>query len=503
MGSKFINENTNNQDNPTWSTSGISFSNDGLTVATGNGRNNDMGYDDINHKGAIKVYQYDENISNWVQKGNTFYSDPDVVSMIGSYDFYLSSDGNRLIYAYHLIYNPGYGILTFDWNGNSWVKKSFNLYFDFSYNATFSVSPDGNSLVVYGMNSFGNRRVMTFVSEDDRWKQIGQTLQFDTDTSQSVSISNNHSVLAVGDRTNSDYSLYSGKVTTYKFENGYWNEFATFYGKKDDRFGTKLQLSKDGKKLAITSPYSNTNGTEAGSINVYDLKIFNNPPTANTNRVLEVFENNATAIDTDEFGYDDDDDDLTYIITSLPLNGSISENNYEIKEIDLPYSSDGANLSYISTSDTATSDSFTFKVNDGTEDSNVATLSIIINPVNDAPTAEDLSISLDEDDSKEIVLKGQDVEGDNITYIIVKEPSDGTITLDESVATYSPNENYNGEDDFTYKVNDGLEDSEVATVSIIINPVNDVPKSENINISTTINRSVSSDFQHMMLIMMI
>jgi len=38
--------------------------------------------------------------------------------------------------------------------------------------------------------------------------------------------------------------------------------------------------------------------------------------------------------------------------------------------------------------------------------------------------------------------------------------------------SYTPNSNFNGVDSFTYKANDGCDNSNIVTVSITINPVN-------------------------------
>ena len=60
-------------------------------------------------------------------------------------------------------------------------------------------------------------------------------------------------------------------------------------------------------------------------------------------------------------------------------------------------------------------DSFTFTVNDGTVDSNVATVSITVSAVNDAPVADDQSVTTAEDTAKAITLAGTDVDGDTLT----------------------------------------------------------------------------------------
>jgi hypothetical protein len=51
--------------------------------------------------------------------------------------------------------------------------------------------------------------------------------------------------------------------------------------------------------------------------------------------------------------------------------------------------------------------------------------------------------------------------------------------------TYTPVGNYNGADQFTYKVNDGTTDSSAATVSITVTPVNDKPTATAVNTSTS------------------
>ena len=127
-------------------------------------------------------------------------------------------------------------------------------------------------------------------------------------------------------------------------------------------------------------------------------------------------------------------------------------------------------------------DYFTLTANDGELDSNVATITIIFTPVNDAPVANDVSVSLNENringiyQPVTITLEATDVEEDDLTYSIVGSPTYGTLgSLDGTQIVYTPNQDYNGEDSFTYKANDGQADSNIATVNITINSVNDVP----------------------------
>src|SRR5204863_7963888 len=97
-------------------------------------------------------------------------------------------------------------------------------------------------------------------------------------------------------------------------------------------------------------------------------------------------------------------------------------------------------------------DNFTFKVNDGTIDSNVATVSITVTPLNDIPVADPQSVSTPEDVSKGITLTAADLEGSALTYIVVTPPSNGTLSGSGPSLTYTPFLNYNGSDSFTFKV---------------------------------------------------
>jgi VCBS repeat-containing protein len=104
-----------------------------------------------------------------------------------------------------------------------------------------------------------------------------------------------------------------------------------------------------------------------------------------------------------------------------------------------------------------------------------ATVTITVRPINDAPIAEDQSVTTPEETAKAITLGATDIENDPLTYAIVAQPAHGTVVLVDNVATYTPALNYTGPDSFTFKANDGMLDSNVATVSITVTPVNDAP----------------------------
>ena len=59
---------------------------------------------------------------------------------------------------------------------------------------------------------------------------------------------------------------------------------------------------------------------------------------------------------------------------------------------------------------------------------------------------------------------------------LVSSTSSGGLTLNaDGSFSYTPNQDFSGEDTFTYKANDGTLDSNLASVTITVNPVNDAP----------------------------
>ncbi len=121
--------------------------------------------------------------------------------------------------------------------------------------------------------------------------------------------------------------------------------------------------------------------------------------------------------------------------------------------------------------------SFQFQATDsGGAQSNLATASLTVTPVNDAPSANDAAITTNEDSARTITLTSADVDGALPTYTLVSSPSHGTLSpIVGDQLTYTPNHDYSGGDSFRFKANDGQLDSAAATIAITVAPVNDAP----------------------------
>ncbi|WP_369406336.1 Ig-like domain-containing protein, partial [Archangium violaceum] len=74
-----------------------------------------------------------------------------------------------------------------------------------------------------------------------------------------------------------------------------------------------------------------------------------------------------------------------------------------------------------------------------------------------------------------MTLLASDAEGSTLTYTVVSGPSHGTLSGTGASRTYTPAANYHGPDSFIFKVNDGKEDSNEATVTITVSAVDDAP----------------------------
>ncbi|MFT5960936.1 MAG: VCBS repeat-containing protein, partial [Burkholderiaceae bacterium] len=166
----------------------------------------------------------------------------------------------------------------------------------------------------------------------------------------------------------------------------------------------------------------------------------------------------ANDIDTSQPGF-------APVLVGAPMHGQVVVNP------------DGS-FSYTPSKEYSGSDSFTYKVTDGQVDSNVATVSITLTAVNDAPVLDDMIIPAQENTavSFSLLASAFDVDSDALSVEIISGPAHGNLTLNANgTCTYLATADYNGSDSFSYLVSDGHVNSRVATVSLTVAAVNVVP----------------------------
>ncbi|WP_131588685.1 cadherin-like domain-containing protein [Mycolicibacterium phlei] len=237
-----------------------------------------------------------------------------------------------------------------------------------------------------------------------------------------------------------------------------------------------VQLNADGS--FVYTPNANFTGTDAFSYVATDGELtgaptlvritvtpVNDDPVANPDSYTvnedAVLVGNVLANDVDVDG-----DPLTVTPGAGTANGQ------------LQWHSNGS-FTYTPNANFHGTDSFTYTVTDSHgATSGPATVTITVNPVNDAPVAVNDSFTVTEDGTltNNVLTNDSDVDGDSLTASVVSNPAHGTLTLESDGSfTYKPNENYYGTDSFSYTVSDGTATSAPAVVTITVTPVNDAP----------------------------
>ncbi|MGB3405585.1 MAG: Ig-like domain-containing protein [Microcoleaceae cyanobacterium] len=267
-------------------------------------------------------------------------------------------------------------------------------------------------------------------------------------------------------------------------------------------------------------------GIDTGTVDI-TINTVNNPPVAVDDNIgttkdatvtIDVLADNSNGEDSDP-----DNDELTVTqingtdinpgdTITLPSGALLTFNT------DGTFSYDPNDQFNSLTGTTTDTDSFTYTIFDGTETSE-ATVTVTIAGENSPPVAENDTVSTDantvltgnvltdngngedsDPDGNDITVNQINGETVNIGQPIVLE-SGAEITLNpDGTFSYNPNDQYTslgvGEtatETFTYTVNDGISDSEPATVTITINGVNDDPIAAEDNLQTSPQRPLTFD----------
>ena len=229
---------------------------------------------------------------------------------------------------------------------------------------------------------------------------------------------------------------------------------------------------------------NNVGGTAIGTCSVTINPVNDGPAAASAAITCDEDDQaggRATPVVTDV-----DDNSHTFIVLTQPANGSAVVVNNE-----LGYTPTTANFNG--------SDSFTFSATDSGGLSVSGTATVTVNPVNDGPTATSATIITNEDTASgwtTVSLTDVDLqnEGDNYTISIVNQPSSGSAVASGDEAIYTPNDDFNGSDSFTYTVTDSGGLSVGGTATVTVNPVNDGPTATSTVIITTDEDTVSAGY---------
>ncbi|MEM9287550.1 MAG: Ig-like domain-containing protein [Pseudomonadota bacterium] len=232
----------------------------------------------------------------------------------------------------------------------------------------------------------------------------------------------------------------------------------------------------------------------------------NSPPQVDMNTTINTNEDTDVSLMVST-PTDADGDALVVTDFTLPMNGDIILNGVVVTDPMAVSLSDIPDLEYRPNPDFNGDDTISYTVSDGTDTAS-QTISITVDPVNDAPVLEaDKSINVDEDAasaSLEITTAPSDVDGDALqaaTIVALPAASEGiirigaggaaltgadTIPLDQlDDLQFVPAADFDGTTTFEYSVSDGTA-ATTQTITIEMTPVNDAPDAQ-------ADKSVSAD----------
>nr|WP_316829064.1 Calx-beta domain-containing protein [Pedobacter miscanthi] len=207
---------------------------------------------------------------------------------------------------------------------------------------------------------------------------------------------------------------------------------------------------------AATSNALITAGTTPATVNITD----NRPPVATAPAITT---NEDTPVSGTITASDPDGNPLAYTVTTPPAHGTVVVNP------------DGT-YTYTPAPNYNGTDTFTVTVSDGKGGTVPVTISVTINPVNDAPVATAPVITTNKNTPVNGTITATDADGDALTFAVTTPPAHGTVVVNpDGTYTYTPANNYSGTDVFTVTVSDGNGGSTTVTINVTINPTNVAP----------------------------
>ena len=257
----------------------------------------------------------------------------------------------------------------------------------------------------------------------------------------------------------------SGGVATWQFVGNYQQATAAIQNVQFNPTDTNAPgVVTTNFSISVSDAQFTTNF--AGQVSVDATP--NVPPVAvadaaagNEGGTITTLTGGATSVLTNDT--DVDGNTLTAKVVTGPANGTLTLNA-------------NGTFSYVHNGSESTSDSFTYKANDGTVDSAPVTVTLAITPVDDAPVAVNDTVTFTEDSTANVIsvlANDTDVDGGTKQVVSATNGANGTVTVAAGGTglLYTPKANFFGEDTFTYTLNGGG----VGTVKVTVTGVNDAP----------------------------
>jgi hypothetical protein len=473
---------------------GWSTSIDGDTAVTGNPENSSQG----------EVYVLKYNGTSWSQVQKLVPSDyarMDSHHVFAKFGYSVCLRGDTLFISAPWATEPSINVTqgavyVFVYDGSSWVENRIirppsdaegNLRSNLSFG--ISLASEGNWLMVGasaddvdGQTSTGSVYAYTWIAPN--WVQTQRLAAADRHAFAGfgVSLAMSGNTVVIGSKDDvfdtATPADYSGAAYIFEYNSTLWIEKYKLLASdttSNDYFGGSVSVTND--RLNVLVGAGNGNGgtgaayifSSSGSSWLQTKLIASDgrTPAQRGYSAGDLFGGNVLFVDdTAVIGamYANGDRGCAYV---FPYNGSTWT---EQSRLGYPGTDTRRNFS-----DSLATDGSTLAVGASRFFATDTGAVYFYNLSNTGPVADSQSVSTNEDTSKSITLAATDAENDPLSYVIVDNPDHGALSGVAPAFTYTPAANYNGSDSFTFKANDGTADSNIATVSITVNAINDPP----------------------------
>jgi hypothetical protein len=207
-------------------------------------------------------------------------------------------------------------------------------------------------------------------------------------------------------------------------------------------------------------------GTDDGVLTV-TVNNLNDPPVANPDALTVSEDSNNNVVDV-LFNDDDPDGDTLTVTVATASNGTTALLG-------------NGNVRYTPNPDYFGTDTISYSIEDGNGGTASSTVAVTVDPVPDAPVANNDTATVAEDSTNNIInvtANDTDVDGDTLT-VTAASAANGSATPSGGNVSYTPPANFSGQTTISYTISDGNGGEDSATVAVTVTGQNDPPVANN------------------------
>ncbi len=257
--------------------------------------------------GEAQVYEF--TAGSWSQIGQTVAGVEGTNNAGNIGNVVLNAEGNRFVFGNpfsNLNTSDEGAVRVFEFQNGSWIQLGQTILGDNEgdkFGTSVDIAATGDRIIVSASKinpiTVENGYARVYELQATGWVQIGQDINSPDGSTMSVSIAANGGVIAVAEPTNSESSMFAGKVRTLMLQNNMWQQIgeAIFGENAGDRLGlvrpeagSSINLNNDGSVLAVGAFKYDLNN-KMGQVRIFQFQnnqwgIIGSPITSNSESTL-------------------------------------------------------------------------------------------------------------------------------------------------------------------------------------------------------------------------